>query len=418
MLRRFGGDAYERFRREVEIVRGLDPDRVQILPILDARVPARASRANPPWYVMPLATAIQDAVAEAVLVEKVDAVLQIAQTLADLLAEHSLHHRDIKPENLYQHRGRFVVGDFGLARRPEDPSLTGDRPLGPWLHLPSEVFVQDHEPDWEKVDVHCLANTLWRVLTGRSSPPRGPILAGGEYGLTRYLDEDYVVQLERLIAGATTESPARRPTLAQFAEYLTDWIEGRDIRDSIVREDERIRRNRHTVLRWLTAYVRKNPVFDSLQWDVPDPNAPSGIDGLTEGDVAEALNELEDQYLITGTKHELLGGRVVWSNLYPTIYGVEEVEDLDVLMAQAAPLVRELMKPVHGLLLPQQEEEIEIGRNRRTPAEAYFQLQLLEAHGLVTFRDANEARGGAVFLLDVATTPRGREWLVANYASR
>ena len=67
ILYRFGGDAYPRFKREVEIVSGLDPNTYAILPILDASILARPTRKRPPWYVMPLATEIRESLSGATL---------------------------------------------------------------------------------------------------------------------------------------------------------------------------------------------------------------------------------------------------------------------------------------------------------------------------------------------------------------
>jgi hypothetical protein len=78
VLYRFGGDGYPRFKREVEIVSGLDTNRFAILPILDASIPGRPTRNRPPWYVMPLATEIRESLKGAALVERVGAIRQIA----------------------------------------------------------------------------------------------------------------------------------------------------------------------------------------------------------------------------------------------------------------------------------------------------------------------------------------------------
>jgi hypothetical protein len=368
---------------------------------------------------MPLATGITEALAKASLAEKVEAVRQIAATLAGLL-ERGISHRDVKPENLYQHRGRFVVGDFGLARRPEDPSLTGDKPVGPWAHLPSEVFMRPGEPgqelDWEKVDVHCLANTLWRLVTGADTPPRGPILAQGNYALTRHTEESYVSELDLLIEKATSDAPENRPKLEALERQLSHWLEASQIRDEILREDERLRRNKATVLRWLVNHVREEPVFRRLRWDIEDPTAPSGIDDLTEGEVREALDELWARGLITGDKKEALGGAVIWTHLFPTVTGAWEVEDHHVLMAQMTPLLRALMTKIDYVqLMP--DEDLQIGTLRIPPPEAFFQLIHLGQRGYISFRDERENGGGGVSFLDVAITPHGRDWLVATLRS-
>jgi len=76
------------------------------------------------------------------------------------------------------------------------------------------------EPDWERVDVHCLAMTLWLLATGENNPPRGPLLAGGEYCLAHRLDHDYLPQLDGVLAAATNESPKARSSLDAFEQGL------------------------------------------------------------------------------------------------------------------------------------------------------------------------------------------------------
>src|SRR5207247_3321851 len=138
-----------------------------------------------------------------------------AVTLANLVQRFGLNHRDVKLGNLFWWQGRVAVGDLGLARRPEDPDLSGDRPIGPFHHLPSEVFVgRDNDLDWERVDVHCLANSTWQLVTSAPFPPRGHIAANGEYALARYTDDAQAEQLALIIDAATADGPEGRPTLS------------------------------------------------------------------------------------------------------------------------------------------------------------------------------------------------------------
>src|SRR5262249_11394934 len=147
----------------IEIASRADAEELGLLPVWDSHVPDRPNRSDDPaWYVMPLATSLREALGEATFSEKVDAMRQIASFLAVLVERFGLNHRDIKLANLFWWRGRVAIGDLGLVRRPEDPDLSGARPVGPFHHLPSEVVVgREEEIDWEKVDVHCLANSTW-----------------------------------------------------------------------------------------------------------------------------------------------------------------------------------------------------------------------------------------------------------------
>lgn len=415
VLHRFGGDGYPRFTREVEIVSGLDTGNYAILPILDATIPARPTRNRPPWYVMPLASEIRESLKGATLIEKVGAIRQIASTLGALARlDPPVHHRDVKPANLFNHRGLFVIGDFGLAKRPTDDDLTGDRTVGPWRHLPSEVLVGDGEPDPERVDVHCLALCLWQLAADRPDPPRGPIAAGGEYDLTRYTNEDYAGQLSVIIAGATSENPRSRPTLAAFADQLGAWLEGLTIRDALVREDERIRRIRNEVLRFIVAEVRRDPSPAGLFWDATDPDLASSIGTLTMAETAEGLDELIQLGLADGDVRRVGRGALI-SRIYPTMSGIVEVEALEILLAQSAPLLRALLgQPPDVVDISRFQDQVAIGNVSLPPAEANFQLRFLRDLGFVSYRSSSET--GGRLLLDLRMTPKGREWLISQYA--
>lgn len=418
VLHKTSGDRYPRFKREVEILAGLDPDAFQILPVVDSFLPDRPSPAERPWFVMPLATGLAEAVEDAPLRVIVEAVRQIASTLSKLLAQERINHRDIKPANLYSYRGKFVVGDFGLAKRPDDPKLTQEgKVVGPSRYLPSEVFVVGADPDWEKVDVACLGRTCWQLVSGTSWVPLGPIVAGGEYTLTQHSSEPYVGELDEIVTLTTHETPAKRPTLQALAEQLHHWLVGADIRDSVLEEHLRMQANGDAVLRWLVRYVRSKPVFKSLRYDIDNPDEASEISGLTEGEVGEALEDLAGRYLIEADPHHPLGssGAKVFTRVYPTQWGIEEVESRELLLAQAAPILRELVtrKGLDYLSLP--PGPTMVGAVRVDAPEVYFLLTYLESIGYVTFDDRREGAGQPL-LLNLKVTPSGREWAATRYS--
>jgi hypothetical protein len=223
ILHKFGGDGYPRFIREVKTVRGLDSDRYAVLPILDAHVPESPSETDPPWFVMPVATGMWKALIGQPAAAKVAAIRDLAKTLAALVEDEELNHRDLKPPNLYLDGARFVVGDFGLAKRPDDEDLTAEgKVVGPFLDLPSEVFIAGGDVDWERVDVNVLARVLWQLIAEADMPVRGPITVGGEYSLTRFSNDQYLSRLDGPLAAATHETPASRPTMAEFEAGLSD----------------------------------------------------------------------------------------------------------------------------------------------------------------------------------------------------
>jgi len=225
-------EPYRRFQREVAAVLELQERRtphnierpIAILPIIDSHLPS-SLRDDLAWFAMPLAVPIREALVGASAFEIAAAVRDISWTLVEL-ARHEVHHRDIKPENLYRYERRFVVGDFGLVKRlgRADVRLTRRVP-GPFAYLPIEAFQGSGDPDWEKIDVYCLAKTLWVLMVGETRPPVGRIEKQGTDSLTSRLEQapqrlPGLDVIDDLIDQATDERPERRPTLGRFAFIL------------------------------------------------------------------------------------------------------------------------------------------------------------------------------------------------------
>jgi hypothetical protein len=416
ILHRMAARDYERFRREVAICEELSPAETGILPVIEKHLPEKSTVADRAWFVMPLATDLKIALARAPLESKVSAVRDVAHTLARLLADHGLNHRDIKPANLYQFENRIVVGDFGLAKRPTDPALTEQgKPLGPFHHLPSEVFVVDEEPDWERVDVYCLANTLWCIAAEKLHPPRGQIRRADEDSLDVLLPgEANVGQLAALTEAATSRSPTSRPTLSEFGHRLDNWLAARASTGDFAVEFENAEARKFGVLRWLVAYVRREPVFDRASYGVPDDlDTPSEVPGLTEGEVCEALLELIEDGAIEGDAVHGMGRRepLQFNRLYPTLYGIHVVDDVASLTVQAMPLLRAHIQTRDWLSLPMSKEPLELATDLTlSPAETFFQMWLLEAQGLLSFRVMHEG-GMQTSFADVRTTSDGKRKL-------
>lgn len=236
-------ERYRRFRREIETLQSLGPDDA-VLPLYDFELPEELSDGQPAWYAMQLAINLRTALAGKPLVGKVAAARDLAIGLARLLTR-GIHHRDVKPENLYFHGARYLLGDLGLVRRPDDEQLTReDRLPGPYDYLPNEAILHWDEADFEKVDVFCLAKTLWVLAVDERRPPRGRLNADDRYALARrLLDEPYVGELDQILDRTTADDPERRPTLAQFAQALTTWLEHRELRTDLVAESSATRRS-------------------------------------------------------------------------------------------------------------------------------------------------------------------------------
>jgi serine/threonine protein kinase len=122
------------------------------------------------------------------------------------------HHRDIKPSNLYSYAGRFVVGDFGLIKRPTNEDLTRPQHVpGPYQYMPNEAVMRHPDIDHAAVDLFCLVKSLWVVLTESDRPPQGQIAAASFWSLSRRLPAEASIEnLDVIVEQATSDDPAER----------------------------------------------------------------------------------------------------------------------------------------------------------------------------------------------------------------
>lgn len=404
-------ERYARFRREVETVRGLNPEKLGILPLVDSSLPESLA-AGTAWYAMPVALDIQTALRRATLGERVAAMIEIAKTLADLAAAKT-YHRDVKPSNLYQWNGRFVVGDFGLVKRFGDEDLT--RPAhvpGPSNFLPNEAIVHWKDAEPEAIDVYCLAKTLWALAAGEKRPPGGQIRADSVYAVSERLsDEDYVTELDRFIQRATDDDPAKRLGLARFAADLAHWLEARDIRGDVAAYGERMQELDQRVRRWVVELTSHDETFGRELVNCDDPNAPSPISGVSNLEFTETLVRQKDLGYITGEPDSLEPqAPSYWAKLRATFWAVEEVIGLDAMRARILPLLRTMLDPPNAIYLSE-GGTADIGGVSMAAGEAYFLLDYANQRGHLHYRLWYET-GGAT-LTELRVTAQGRDLITA-----
>jgi len=219
-------EPYIRFRREVQILRGLQ-GRGGIVSLVDSSLPDRPTRQARGYYVMPLMQPAREAARELAPHAVISGVGSVARTLSALSAQ-GIAHRDIKPENIYVHEGEWVVGDFGLVKVPEDLAVTREgRKLGPAWYLAPEMLRYSGELDASAADVYSLCKTLWVLLTGYGYPLPGPRLAAPRDVAQLYSLESYVAlpgatarHLDSLLARGTDMRPEQRPSMTALADEL------------------------------------------------------------------------------------------------------------------------------------------------------------------------------------------------------
>lgn len=298
--RRVDREPYQRFLTEIETLRRLR-DCPGILPVLDDHIPVEPSSTDQPWLVMPVAHPLRDSLLDSDLTAVVQAVAEIAETLATLQQEHGLGHRDLKPANLYALGERAVVGDFGLVALPDGSGLTkGGKPLGPANFMPFEMLNESATADPFAADVYSLAKTLWVLASGVDFPPPGhqPATAA-PYRIADYRPYPNAVHLDELVDRSTRLDPRDRPTMGAIASDLRAWltlpIEQQDfdlteaaaaVRKSLGQEISQAER----VARWKGAAQAAIRRYEELvtplnaTMKAADPRARIGaIDSLTDG---------------------------------------------------------------------------------------------------------------------------------------
>lgn len=226
ILTRF--DRYQRFKDEIAYQKSKESES-GILPLIDFYLPENPSKADRPWLITPFAVGVRMQIDNQSdrLRESVKAVREIAFTLRSIHQEGAAH-RDIKPENLFFFNGRFVIGDFGLVTYPSKDSVTtvGER-LGPLYYVAPELLsTADEKFDYRPGDVYSLAKTLWVLCSGQTYPLPGHLSQFESLcRLSELVHGKRVSLLDRLIDQATHPDRDRRPTVDQFCDELSAWLE-------------------------------------------------------------------------------------------------------------------------------------------------------------------------------------------------
>ena len=117
----------ERFKKEILIMKDLGEEN-NIVRILDFEI-VKDTGGNYGWYIL-----IRMELLESLdsLIKRRDFsigdVLSLAEDILSALRaceEHNILHRDVKPDNLFCNKyGRYKLGDFGIARKLKESSLS------------------------------------------------------------------------------------------------------------------------------------------------------------------------------------------------------------------------------------------------------------------------------------------------------
>jgi serine/threonine protein kinase len=129
---------------------------------------------------------------------------EITEGLA-YLHEREIVHRDLSPRNcLFRQDATLAIGDFGVARRMDDQTLTTfHERMGSLIYISPQQREDPHSAKFTD-DVFALGQAAYHVLTGRS--PHGGIEGIAELG--------YPVALDVWVRNCREPDASRRPRTA------------------------------------------------------------------------------------------------------------------------------------------------------------------------------------------------------------
>jgi serine/threonine protein kinase len=157
LLKKVKPKSYLRFIDETNVIEQ-NSDIPGLIPIEEKSLP-KVLNSEVPFFIMPLAESSESKIFNRTLVEKIDAVIEIAKTLA-ILHSRKIYHRDIKPANILFYNSSFCLADFGLVDYPnkKEISLKNEEIGAKWTMAP-EMKRESSSADLAKSDIYSLAKT-------------------------------------------------------------------------------------------------------------------------------------------------------------------------------------------------------------------------------------------------------------------
>lgn len=199
-------DAVARMRREVDIAQRLG-GHPAVMPVLD-------HGDDDSWFVMPLAEGTAETLLFDDLAEPAQLRTMILAVCDALRAAHGQDwlHRDIKPANVLKLDGRWVLADWGLARRPRGHTTNPNRTRTGVL-IGTEGFAapelsQNAHTAGPTADIYSLGQLIGWALLQHWPQPNIPLIPP---------DEPW----RAVVHAATQYDPAQRPaTIDAFLAML------------------------------------------------------------------------------------------------------------------------------------------------------------------------------------------------------
>lgn len=221
LLKSVNPKSYARFLDETTIIEN-NSDIAGIVPMVDKYLPENL-KGEIPFFVMPVAESAESKLKGKTIEDKIDAVLQVCETLANL-HDRGISHRDLKPPNLLVYESRYSIADFGLVDYPDkkDISFKNEEIGAKWTMAP-EMRRESSKADGIKADIYSLAKTLWIILTENTKGFDGQYSTDSIIELKRFYKESYTTPIDSLLSSCTDNDPNNRPNIHEFIGRLNDW---------------------------------------------------------------------------------------------------------------------------------------------------------------------------------------------------
>lgn len=220
-LKKIKQNSYKRFIDETTVIEQ-NSDIIGIIPIEEKFLPKNLNESTP-YFIMPLAEPSENKLKGKSIEEKIDAIIQVGETLQEL-HNRKIFHRDIKPANILFYNSRFSLADFGLVDFPNKMEVSfKNEEIGAKWTLAPEMRRESSTADAAKADIYSLAKTLWIYLTGYNKGFDGQYSTESILHLKQFYPESYTTPIDNLLIGCTDNDPKRRPTIKQFLFALNEW---------------------------------------------------------------------------------------------------------------------------------------------------------------------------------------------------
>ncbi|HCT30051.1 MAG TPA: serine/threonine protein kinase [Bacteroidales bacterium] len=221
LLKKIKPKAYRRFIDETTVIVN-NSDIEGLIPIIDKHLPSQLN-GEVPFYIMPLAETTENKLNQSPIEEKVNAIIQVAETLSKLHSR-KIYHRDIKPDNILFYNSRYSLVDFGLVDYPDKKEVSlNNEELGPKWTMAPEMKRESSTADASKADIYSLAKTQWIFLTNRKKGFDGQYSTESIIDLKKFYPKSYTSPIDNLLISSTDNDPKRRPSISEFIGALQDW---------------------------------------------------------------------------------------------------------------------------------------------------------------------------------------------------